>query len=97
MAPATADVQAPSLPSLNPAFREPSTEISSGASYYKDPFIAGRAGYKPENETQGTEKFPAAKHQNYLPTWNPEESKSIYYHANIISLIAVRIFSTSTV
>jgi hypothetical protein len=75
MAPATADVQSLSLPSLNPAFREPASVVSSGASYYKDPFIAGRAGYKAEKEIKGTEKFPAAKHQNYLPTWNPEESR----------------------
>lgn len=81
MSPPTADVHSSALPSFDAAFREPASKTAaipavSGASYYKDPYIAGRSGYIAENELKGTEKFPAAKHQDYLPSWNPEESKA---------------------
>jgi sulfonate dioxygenase len=64
MAPAT--VETPVLPTLNPAFREPSSQ-------YKEPLITGPKAFKREAEEKGTEVQPAAKYPNYLPAWNPNE------------------------
>ena len=62
-------VETAPIPTLSPAFREPPT----GPAEYKV-FATGPEAYKPEVEEKGTDKQPAAKYPNYLPTWDAEKS-----------------------
>ncbi|MCJ1270996.1 hypothetical protein MMC22_010895 [Lobaria immixta] len=42
----------------------------------KEAFIGGPQAYSKTGEEQGTKTQPAAKHPNYLPTWDPETKYS---------------------
>ncbi|MCJ1253962.1 hypothetical protein MMC24_001776 [Lignoscripta atroalba] len=49
------------------------TVSQPGSGNYKEPFVSGPLAFSLENERKGTVDQPAASHQDYLPTWKPEE------------------------